>query len=196
MEVIRTLIDYKMLQDKVSEVAQKINKDYKDKNPILVCILKGAVYFYTDLTRNLDFDPDLAFMKVSSYKGKESTGKIDIKLDIDQDIKGRDIIIVEDIIDTGISMSLLYDYLLDKEPNSISLCTLLDKPERRKIHDIEPDYVGFTIPDRFVIGYGLDYEERYRTIPNISCITNDNDSELLNDIHKIKAYRREKKNIH
>lgn len=196
MEVIRTLIDYKMLQDKVSEVAQKINKDYKDKNPILVCILKGAVYFYTDLTRNLDFDPDLAFMKVSSYKGKESTGKIDIKLDIDQDIKGRDIIIVEDIIDTGISMSLLYDYLLDKEPNSISLCTLLDKPERRKIHDIEPDYVGFTIPDRFVIGYGLDYEERYRTIPNISCITQDNDNELLNDIHKIKTYTRERKNIH
>ena len=195
MKTIKTLIDEDLLQDRIQDIANKINQDYKGKKPIMICILKGAVYFFTDLTRKLNFDPNLSFMKASSYEGENSTGKVDIKLDVDQDIKGKDVIIVEDIIDTGRTITLLYDYLFDKEPKSIKLCVLLDKPERREVRDIEPDYTGFVIPNRFVIGYGLDYDEQYRTIPNISCLVDEDDPTLEKDIENIKTYVKKRKNI-
>ena len=185
MSNIRTLIDEETLSKRITELTQEISKDYRGKKPIIVCILKGAVYFFTDLTRKLDIDCELDFMRISSYKGKKSTGKIKILVDISSNIKDRDVIIVEDIIDTGKTITGLYNHLLAKEPRSIKLCVLLDKPERREEFDIEPDYTGFVIPNRFVIGYGLDEDEKYRTIPHISCIT-DNEKQVENDREVIK----------
>ena len=185
MSNIRTLIDEETLSKRITELTQEISKDYRGKKPIIVCILKGAVYFFTDLTRKLDIDCELDFMRISSYKGKKSTGKVKIIVDISSNIKDRDVIIVEDIIDTGKTITGLYNHLLAKEPRSIKLCVLLDKPERREEFDIEPDYTGFVIPNRFVIGYGLDEDEKYRTIPHISCIT-DNEKQVENDREVIK----------
>ena len=185
MSNIRTLIDEETLSKRITELTQEISKDYRGKKPIIVCILKGAVYFFTDKTRKLDIDCELDFMRISSYKGKKSTGKVKIIVDISSNIKDRDVIIVEDIIDTGKTITGLYNHLLAKEPRSIKLCVLLDKPERREEFDIEPDYTGFVIPNRFVIGYGLDEDEKYRTIPHISCIT-DNEKQVENDREVIK----------
>lgn len=185
MSNIRTLIDEETLSKRITELTQEISEDYRGKKPIIVCILKGAVYFFTDLTRKLDIDCELDFMRISSYKGKKSTGKVKIIVDISSNIKDRDVIIVEDIIDTGKTITGLYNHLLAKEPRSIKLCVLLDKPERREEFDIEPDYTGFVIPNRFVIGYGLDEDEKYRTIPHISCIT-DNEKQVENDREVIK----------
>ena len=186
MDKIKTLIDEELLDKRITELAYTINEDYKNKKPVIICILKGAVYFFTDLTRKLVIDCELAFMKISSYVGENSTGKIDVIYDGIKDIKDKEVIVVEDIIDTGYTMSGLYDYLCEKEPKSIKLCVLLDKPERRENYDITPDYTGFVIPNRFVIGYGLDYDEKYRNIPNISCITNDDDKKLEKDKETIK----------
>ena len=141
MENIKVLIDEETLKNRVHELASDINEDYKEKKPVIVCILKGAVYFFTDLTRRLNIDCELDFMRASSYIGENSTGKLDIKVDISNDIKGKDVLIVEDIIDTGYTLSMLYDYLMEKEPTSIKLCVLLDKPERRKDFGINPDYI-------------------------------------------------------
>ena len=195
-KLIKTLIDEETIDERISELASEINKDYKDKKPVIVCILKGAVYFFTDLTRKLDIDSELDFMRISSYSGENSTGKINIKVDISTDIKGKDVLIVEDIIDTGNTLSSLFDYLCEKEPNSIKLCVLLDKPERRETNNISPDYTGFVIPNRFVIGYGLDYDEKYRTIPNISCITNEEDNTLEKDKEEIKKKLVKKSILH
>ena len=181
----RILVTKEEIDRKVKELGKRITADYAGKEPVLVCILKGAVYFFTDLTRKLDIDCELDFMRISSYKGKKSTGKVKIIVDISSNIKDRDVIIVEDIIDTGKTITGLYNHLLAKEPRSIKLCVLLDKPERREEFDIEPDYTGFVIPNRFVIGYGLDEDEKYRTIPHISCIT-DNEKQVENDREVIK----------
>ena len=186
MDEIKILIDEKTLDIRIQELAELLNTDYKDKNPIIICILKGAVYFFTDLTKKLDINCELAFMRASSYQGENSTGDIKIKVDIDQDIKDRHILIIEDIIDTGYTISKLCDYLNKKEPKSIKLCVLLDKKARREKNDVKVDYIGFVIPNRFVIGYGLDYNEKYRTIPNISCITQESDTELEKDREYIK----------
>lgn len=194
MDNIKILIDEETIKSRINELASTISKDYKNKKPVIICILKGAVYFFTDLTRRLDLDCHIDFMKISSYVGKNSTGNIKIKADILSDIKGKDVIVVEDIIDTGYTISGLYDYLMEKRPNSIKLCVLLDKQERRETNDITPDYIGFTIPNRFVIGYGLDYDEKYRTIPNISCITKDDDKDLEQDIINIKKQLIKRKN--
>ena len=193
MNHIKVLIDEETLESKIEELAKRISEDYKDKNPIIICILKGAVYFFTDLTKKLDIDCELAFMRASSYEGETSTGNIVIKVDIDQDIKDRHIIIVEDIVDTGYTISKLLDYLKEKKTKSIKLCVLLDKKERREVNDLKPDYVGFVIPNRFVIGYGLDYDEKYRTIPNISCITEDSDQVLEIDKETIRKQLIKKK---
>lgn len=194
MEKIKTLIDEETINKRLNELATQISNDYKDKKPVIICILKGAVYFFTDLTRKLDLECTIDFMKISSYVGENSTGKITIKSDILNDIKDKDVIVVEDIMDTGYTISGLYDYLMEKNPKSIKLCVLLDKQERREMYDISPDYVGFTIPNRFVIGYGLDYDEKYRTIPNISCITNDDDKDLEKDVNEIKNQLVKRKN--
>lgn len=185
-ERIEVLIDEETLSKRIHQLAEIINEDYKGKNPVFICTLKGAVFFFTDLTRLLNMDCELAFMKAESYSGENSTEEVNITVDIDRSIKGKDVVIVEDIIDTGLTLPKVIDKLCEKEPNSVSVCVLLDKPSRRKNHDITPDYTGFVIPGRFVIGYGLDYNEKYRTLPNISCIVKDDDPDLEKDRESIK----------
>lgn len=165
---IKTLINEEQLQKRIEEIGKQITEDYKNKEIILICILRGAVYFAVDLSKQIKSNNlIMEFMQVSSYgNNKETTGEIKIKKDLDADIKGKNVLIVEDIIDSGLTMSLLKKYLLSKEPESLKICTLIDKRERRKV-EIEADYVGFEIPNKFILGYGLDYEEYYRNLPYI-----------------------------
>lgn len=186
MEKKEILIDEETLQKRINELAEQITNDYKGQELTVICILKGSMYFFTDLTKKIKLDTNIEFMRLSSYVGENSTGKINIKLDLENSIQGKDVLIVEDIIDSGKTMAFLLDYLTLKNPNSIKLCVLLDKPERRTVENINADYVGFTIPNRFVIGYGLDLDEKYRNLPEINCITTDNDKTLENDKNAIK----------
>ena len=157
---LKTLISKEELDKRIQEIANQITEDYKNQEVIIVCILTGAVYFATDLTKYIKNDTlKIEFMKVSSYgNSKESTGEVKITKDLENSISGKNVIIVEDIIDTGLTMKTLKKYLLEKNPASLKICTLLNKKERRKV-EIEADYVGFDIPNKFVLGYGLDYEE-------------------------------------
>ena len=166
---VKTLIDEVKLQERIKELGEQITKDYEGKEIILICILRGAVYFAVDLSKNIKSNKlIIEFMQVSSYgNNKETTGKLEIKKDLSTDIKGKNVIIVEDIIDSGITMASLKKYLQDKEPKTLKICTLLDKKERRQIQ-IDADYIGFEIPNKFVLGYGLDYEEYYRNLPYLA----------------------------
>lgn len=172
MKELITLIDEQKINQRITELANKINEDYKGKEFILVSILKGSIFFTVELAKKLN-NPNvkLEFMKVSSYNNKTiSSGKIKLQLDVlKKDIKGKDIIVIEDIVDTGNTLAYLIEHLKDKEPNSIKLCTLLDKPERRKTQ-VKVDYVGFTIPNEFVVGYGLDTGGYYRCLPYVGCL--------------------------
>jgi len=172
MEKINVLIDEESLNKRVKEIAEQISSDYGNEELILVCILKGAVYFATDLSKKIkNNEVIMDFMKVSSYGigQRETTGKIDFKLDLSVDIENKNVIVVEDIVDSGKTMRYLCDYLKNKNPKSLKICTLLDKPARRT-ESIKADYVGFTIDDKFVLGYGLDYDEKYRNLPYIGYI--------------------------
>lgn len=166
---IKTLISKEELQKRVEEMAKQISKDYEGKDITFICILKGSVFFTVDLAKNIPSNVKLEFIRVSSYHGTESTGKIELKLDLKEDIEGKDIIIIEDIVDTGRTLSYLKEHLKTKKPKSLKICTLLDKKERR-VCEIEPEYVGFNIPDKFVLGYGLDVDELYRNLPYIGYI--------------------------
>lgn len=171
MENMDIFISQNSIQNKVKEIANKIDNDYKDEEVIIISILKGAIYFTIDLIKNIN-NPNiqLDFMKVSSYKNNtESNNEIDFQLDLSIDITNKNIIIVDDILDTGYTMQFLYNHLAKKNPKSIKTCVLLNKPERRIIN-INADYVGFDIKNEFVIGYGLDYDEKYRNLPHISYI--------------------------
>lgn len=171
MNAIKTLIDETKLNERISEIAKKISADYIDEEIVLVCILKGATYFAIDLSKKITNDDIIIdFMKVSSYGSQtESSGKIDFKLDLSENIENKNVIIVEDIIDTGITLNYLYNHLKSKNPKSLKLCVLLDKKERR-IQDIHVDYIGFEIENKFVVGYGLDYDEKYRNLPYVGYI--------------------------
>ncbi len=165
----KILISEENLQLKVKELADIISKEYKGKNPLFVCILKGSVFFTADLLRYLTIPCHMEFMAVSSYgSATKSSGEVKLIKDLNVPIENKDVIIIEDIIDSGNTLSYLKRLLLQRNPASVKICTLLDKPERRKV-DLKADYVGFTIPDEFVVGYGLDYNEDYRSIPEI-CI--------------------------
>lgn len=169
---IKVLIDEEKINKRIEEIASKISSDFKDEEIILVCILKGATYFAVELSKKIKNTPVIIdFMKVSSYgiNNRETTGKINFTLDISQDITNKNVIIVEDIIDSGITLDYLYNYLKEKNPKTLKICVLLDKKERRKIN-INADYVGFEIENKFVLGYGLDYDEKYRNLPNIGYI--------------------------
>jgi hypoxanthine phosphoribosyltransferase len=158
------------IEDKVSEIAARITNDYAGKNPIFIGVLKGSFVFMADLIRKIDLYCDIDFMAVSSYGNKsETTGAVKITKDLERDIENRDVIIVEDILDSGLTLNYLMGYLKSRNPSSIRLCTLLDKPARRKV-PIIPDYTGFEIPDAFVVGYGLDFAERYRNLPYIGVL--------------------------
>ena len=166
---MKTLISEEKLNQRIKEIGKQITKDYRNEEIVIICVLKGAIYFTIDLTKHIESNNLLLeFMQVSSYgNSKESSEEIKIKKDIDLDITGKNIIIVEDIIDSGLTMKKLKEYLLSKKPKTLKICTLLDKKERRKVQ-IEADYVGFEIPNKFVLGYGLDYEEYYRNLPYIA----------------------------
>lgn len=171
LENLNVLINEEKLQERISEVAKEISNDFKGEELVLVCILKGAVYFAVDLSKKLtDNTVILDFMKVSSYGNNlETTGKINFKLDTSVDLENKNVIIVEDIIDSGITLNYLYDYLKTKNPKILKICVLLDKKERRQ-KDIHIDYVGFEIENKFVVGYGLDYEDKYRNLPYVGYI--------------------------
>lgn len=164
------LIPEEELQAKVRELAARLTEDYEGKNPFFIGILKGCFVFMADVMRHIDFYCDIDFMAVSSYGNQTaSTGAVKINKDLNRDIEGRHVVIIEDILDSGRTLSYLKSYLLNRKPASIRICTLLDKPSRRKA-DITADYVGFEIEDAFVVGYGLDFAERYRNLPYIGIL--------------------------
>lgn len=170
MEDIKVLIDEQTIQSKILKMAEQISKDYAGKEITLICILRGSTFFTVDLAKRIRNNMKLEFIEVSSYEtGTESSEKIKLNKDINSSIEGKDILVVEDIIDTGRTLSYLMTYLKDKNPNSIKLCTLLNKPSRRII-DVEVDYVGFEIEDKFVVGYGLDINQYYRNLPYIGYV--------------------------
>ena len=170
MATIDVMISEEEIAKKVEELAKQIEKDYEGEQLLVVGILKGASVFVADLIRNINLDVNMDFMSVSSYgNAMESSGSVKILKDLDVDIKGKNVLIVEDIIDSGLTLSNLTKELGAREPKSLKICTLLDKPERRKA-DIPVDYVGFEIEDKFVVGYGLDYDQSYRDLPYIGVI--------------------------
>ena len=168
-DIERVLISEEELQSKVRELGRKISQDFRGKDPLFVGVLKGCFIFMSDLMRYVDIHCTMDFMAVSSYSGTSSTGAVKITKDLSQDIEGRHIIIVEDILDSGVTLSYLKKYLEVRKPASISIATLLDKPARRKA-DVYADYSCFEVPDAFVVGYGLDYNEVYRNLPYIGVL--------------------------
>lgn len=168
-DIERILISEEEIQKKVAEMGKKISEDFRDKDPLFVGVLKGCFIFMADLMRYVDIRCSMDFMAVSSYSGTSSTGAVKINKDLSEDIEGRHVIIVEDILDSGVTLSYLRQYLMVRKPASISIATLMDKPARRKA-DVYADYSCFEIPDAFVVGYGLDYNERYRNLPYIGVL--------------------------
>ena len=168
-DIERILISREDLEEKVSEVGRRITEDFCDKDPIFVGVLKGCFIFMADLMRHVDIKCSMDFMAVSSYSGTSSTGAVKINKDLSQDIEGRHVIIVEDILDSGVTLSYLKKYLMVRHPASITIATLMDKPSRRRA-DVYADYSCFEVPDAFVVGYGLDYNQRYRNLPYIGVL--------------------------
>lgn len=169
MKEIKVLIDEETINKRLDEMAKQIMKDYEGKDIMFLCILKGSIFFTVELAKRIKNNVLFEFIEVSSYENNESTGKIKLSKDITHSIKGKDVIIIEDIIDTGRTMSFLKEYLYTKEPASLKICSLLDKPSRRQT-EIEADYVGFTIENKFVVGYGLDDEQNNRNLNYIGYI--------------------------
>ena len=166
----RVLLSEEQIQGKVMEFAKQLSAEYAGKDPIFVGVLKGVVMFFADVVKHVDIPCQIDFMWISSYQGTDSE-TMQVKRDVSVDIKGRHVVILEDIFDTGNSLEFTYNHLLSKEPASLKICTLLDKPERRKPGiDLKPEMVGFTISDEFVVGYGLDFNEHYRNLPYIGVL--------------------------
>lgn len=164
------LISRDQLAARVRELGKQITGDFQGENLLAICILRGAVLFMTDLVREIDLDVEIDFMSVSSYgSSTESSGVVRIIKDLDCNIEGRNVIIVEDIIDSGLTLEYLKNYLMGKKPKSLKICTLLDKPARRTA-DVKADYFGFEVGDQFIVGYGLDYDQSYRNLPYITCL--------------------------
>ncbi len=169
-ETIRELVSEKDVDERIVELGRQISKDYEGKQVHLICVLKGGVFFMCELAKRISVPVSMDFMSVSSYgDDTKSSGVVKIVKDLDEAIAGKDVLIVEDIIDSGRTLYYLIDILKKRNPNSIHLCTLLDKPERR-VKDVKVDYVGFNIPDEFVVGYGLDYAQKYRNLPFIGVV--------------------------
>ncbi len=169
-EKIRVLIPEEKIEDRIVQLAEQISRDYQGETVKLVCILKGSIIFTCELAKRLTVPMLFDFMQVSSYgSGTKSSGSVVIKKELDEDIKGDNVIIVEDIVDSGNTLSQLVPILKAREPKSLKVCTLLDKPDRRTA-PIDVDYNGFVIPDEFVVGYGLDYDQKYRNLPYIGVL--------------------------
>ena len=170
-DIQEVLLTEAQIKARIKELGKVLSEEYADKDPVVVGVLKGVVVFYADMIRELNVHCQMDFMWISSYEGTNSTGKMQVKRDVSADIKGRHVLILEDIFDTGHSLDFTYHHLMEKEPASLKICTLLDKPSRRdpKV-TLVPDYVGFTIPNAFVVGYGLDYNEHYRNLPYVGVL--------------------------
>ena len=166
----KVLISEEEIQEKVRQLADMLSAEYADKDPVFVGVLKGVVMFFADVVKRIDIPCQIDFMWISSYQGTTSSC-MQVKRDVSVDIKGRHVVILEDIFDTGNSLDFTYKHLMSKEPASLKICTLLDKPDRRNPKvTLKPDYVGFAIPNEFVVGYGLDYEEHYRNLPYVGVL--------------------------
>ena len=169
-DVEEILLTHEQIQSRVAELGAQLAADYAEREPVLVSVLKGSIIFLADLVRAMPVQVSLDLMELSSYGAStQSSGQVRILKDLSGPIRGRDVIVVEDIIDTGLTLNYLLKYLNDRGPSSVRICCLLDKPARR-LAEIDIGYRGFTIPDRFVIGYGLDYDERYRNLPYIGVL--------------------------
>ena len=169
-ETIRELVSEKAVDERIVELGKQISKDYEGKQVHLICVLKGGVFFMCELAKRISVPVSMDFMSVSSYgDDTKSSGVVKIVKDLDEAFEGKDVLIVEDIIDSGRTLYYLIDILKKRNPKSVHLCTLLDKPERR-VKDVKVDYVGFNIPDEFVVGYGLDYAQKYRNLPFIGVV--------------------------
>ena len=159
------------LEKRIAEIGEQITQEYEGQSVYLLCILKGSIFFTTELAKNIKLPMTIDFMSVSSYgSGTESSGEVKIKKDLECSIEGENVIVVEDIIDSGNTLSRLIKLLKARKPKNLTICTLLDKPDRRVVDDIEVDYTGFVIPDKFVVGYGLDFDQRFRNLPYIGFI--------------------------
>jgi len=169
LENLPVLLEQDEIQAKIAEIAEQIDKDYQGEDVVVICVLKGAVFFTVDLVKKMKTPIQLEVMQISSYVGTESTGELIIKKDLDCNIEGRNVLIVEDIIDTGITLNYLKDYLASKNPKTLKIAVLADKAERRKV-PVKLDYTCFVIPDKFVVGYGFDVDEKGRNIPYIGYI--------------------------
>lgn len=169
---LKVLITEEKLNERITEIANQMHEEYGDKEITFICILKGSIFFTVELSKRIPNDINFEFIRVSSYRGTDTTGIIEMKVDLQGDIKGKDVIVIEDIVDTGRTLAYLKEYLKSKEPNSLKICSLLDKKERRVV-EMEADYVGFDIPDKFVVGYGLDVDEKFRNLPFIGYFDNE-----------------------
>ena len=170
-DIQEVLLSEEQIKARIKELGAILSAEYAGKDPVVVGVLKGVVVFYADMIRELNVPCQMDFMWISSYAGTNSTGTMQVKRDVSVDIKGRHVLILEDIFDTGHSLDFTYHHLLSKEPASLKICTLLDKPSRRDPRvTLQPDYVGFTVPNAFVVGYGLDYNEHYRNLPYVGVL--------------------------
>jgi len=168
-DIQEILVSEEQLRSRIAEMGAQLSEEYAGKRPILVGILKGVVPFYAAMAQAMTIPVQEDFMCVSSYEGTQSTGTLTFRKDLDVDITGRDVLILEDILDTGRTLKKIKELLLSRGPKSVKICTLLDKPEGRKV-ELDADYVGFTIPDAFVVGFGLDYDESYRNLPFVGIV--------------------------
>jgi hypoxanthine phosphoribosyltransferase len=173
----KPLISQQELNRRIKDLGRRISEDYQDRDVVMIGVLKGAFAFFADLVRAIQVPVELDFLVVSSYQGStKSTGRVKVISDLTVDIKGQDVIVVEDIVDSGLTLSFLKKKLLMRHPNSLRVCALLDKPERRTIN-VPIEYVGFTIPNKYVVGYGLDHQNRYRNLPYIAVLDQDGEQE-------------------
>ncbi|MBQ9333934.1 MAG: hypoxanthine phosphoribosyltransferase [Lachnospiraceae bacterium] len=169
-EHVEIMLTEDEVDNRIREIGEQISKDYAGKTVHLICVLKGGSFFMTELAKRITVPVSLDFMSVSSYGGStKSSGVVRIVKDLDEPLEGKDVLVVEDIVDSGRTLSYLLEMLRDRKPASVKLCTLLDKPERRVV-DVNVDYTGFQIPDEFVVGYGLDYDQKYRNLPYIGVV--------------------------
>ncbi len=170
-DIKEIMLTEEQIQEKVKELAAILSEEYAGKDPVFIGVLKGVFMFFADVIRNVTIPCEMDFMCISSYGGTTSTGKTDVRKDVSVDLKGRHVVILEDIYDTGNSLDFTCRHIMNKQPASLKVCTLLDKPARRKPGiTLQPDYVGYVIPNEFVVGYGLDYNEHFRNLPYIGIL--------------------------
>ena len=170
-DILQVLLSEEQIRTRLDELGEELTREYQDKNPVVIGVLKGVVVFYADMIRRLRTHCQVDFMWISSYQGSNSTGNMIVKQDVSADIRGRHVLILEDIFDTGNSLQFTYQHLLEKQPASIKICTLLDKPSRRNPSvTVKADYVGFEVPNAFVVGYGLDFNEHFRNLPYVGIL--------------------------